>query len=626
MKRVWVLTILAMIAFAPAVRAQVSVTLDYAQEGVVIDGFGGFGSMMPWWENGPYYNDQFLDLLLDTLGISILRTEPYPLPDQENMWTRQIPYLRAIKQRASEKGIDFKLLGSIWTPPASMKNNGKTSQGQLKTSEYANYGKYLVDYVRRIRQDLGYDLYALSPQNEPALSMGYNSCSYYPNEFAAMFKVVAREFKEAGEPVHLTYADNIVWGGNGWLGDVVREVARDRIADSMGSILSCHYAHHGNVEGNINYFSPLAGWAKERTLRMGGTGRTMVWNTEFNGMYNSWAQEWELTKEGGAWAFATDLFMCLQYDFTAVIIWALCDPVKSDPKHACYALFYRKSDGELLLGPLFKLAQTVFRTVRPGAWSPSVKVTRLFQRRRMVTYSFRSTVFLGLSAAMLSVVTPAVSGTQGYSVFHIGNSLTDETYGVHDAAASLGHTGVAWGRSMIPGCPIWLHWQDKDSRGRLNRRVAPLTESSPAPLIGWVGPYLESTPIDVLVLQVFWANGDSYINKYNQPNLHQETIQALIGFAGLVYTANPQCRVYLYASHTMDIGKADHTLEDPIINYKALKDTIDHRYPGHPSVFIIPAPLAFNAMLAQGGESANLWSDGHANSNGPFRASGCKTC
>ena len=231
---------------------------------------------------------------------------------------------------------------------------------------------------------------------------------------------------------------------------------------------------------------------------------------------------------------------------------------------------------------------------------------------------FRSAVFFGLSAFMLSIVAPAISGTKGYSVFHIGNSLTDETYGFHDAAASLGHTDVAWGRSMIPGCPIWLHWQDKHSGGRINRRVAPLTQSNPAPLSGWIGPYLESTPIDVLVLQVFWANGDSYINRYARPNLHHETIEALIGFAGLVYKANPQCRVFLYASHTMDIGTVDNTLDDPTINYKALMDTVNNTYPGNPPVSIIPVPLAFNAMLAQGGEAAQLWSDGHANHNGEY--------
>ncbi|MBD3244033.1 MAG: hypothetical protein GF331_25795, partial [Chitinivibrionales bacterium] len=57
---------------------------------------------------------------------------------------------------------------------------------------------------------------------------------------------------------------------------------------------------------------------------------------------------------------------------------------------------------------------------------------------------FASTVL-----ALVTLVFGSAMAADGYRTFHIGNSLTDETYGMNEAAVSLGHTGVEWGRYMI---------------------------------------------------------------------------------------------------------------------------------------------------------------------------------
>ncbi|MBM4030791.1 MAG: hypothetical protein FJ291_03300, partial [Planctomycetes bacterium] len=45
-------------------------------------------------------------------------------------------------------------------------------------------------------------------------------------------------------------------------------------------------------------------------------------------------------------------------------------------------------------------------------------------------------------------------------VFHIGNSLTDHAYAMHDIVKGKGHTDVVWGRFMIPGAPIRHLWSN----------------------------------------------------------------------------------------------------------------------------------------------------------------------
>jgi len=47
------------------------------------------------------------------------------------------------------------------------------------------------------------------------------------------------------------------------------------------------------------------------------------------------------------------------------------------------------------------------------------------------------------------------------AVFHVGNSLTDQAYGMHDIAAAQDKP-TKFGRHMIPGAPLdWL-WNHRD--------------------------------------------------------------------------------------------------------------------------------------------------------------------
>src|SRR5580693_129569 len=63
-----------------------------------------------------------------------------------------------------------KVLGTPWTPPASMKSNTNTIGGTLKTNQYAAYASYLNLAARSIGLDY------VSMQNEPDANVTYESC------------------------------------------------------------------------------------------------------------------------------------------------------------------------------------------------------------------------------------------------------------------------------------------------------------------------------------------------------------------------------------------------------------------------------------------------------------------
>jgi glucosylceramidase len=61
---------------------------------------------------------------------------------------------------------DIKILGSPWSPPVWMKDNGSSKGGSLKKEFYPAYAKYFVRYVQEMKKE-GITIDAITPQNEP---------------------------------------------------------------------------------------------------------------------------------------------------------------------------------------------------------------------------------------------------------------------------------------------------------------------------------------------------------------------------------------------------------------------------------------------------------------------------
>lgn len=82
-------------------------------------------------------------------------------PDKEG-GTGLIPLLRGILQIRP----DLKIMGSPWSPPAWMKDNGSTKGGSLLPQYYGVYAQYFVKYIQQMKAE-GITIDAITPQNEP---------------------------------------------------------------------------------------------------------------------------------------------------------------------------------------------------------------------------------------------------------------------------------------------------------------------------------------------------------------------------------------------------------------------------------------------------------------------------
>jgi glucuronoarabinoxylan endo-1,4-beta-xylanase len=132
-------------------------TINQAATRQTIRGFGGSSA----WHG--YLTDSECDTLFGTLGLSILRVQI----DANGFWDPEI----ANAQKAQARGAI--VFASPWSPPAYMKDNQSTVGGSLLPQYYDDYVVWLNTFASNIP-----GLYALSVQNEPNISVTYDSCSW----------------------------------------------------------------------------------------------------------------------------------------------------------------------------------------------------------------------------------------------------------------------------------------------------------------------------------------------------------------------------------------------------------------------------------------------------------------
>jgi glucosylceramidase len=82
--------------------------------------------------------------------------------DQDRAGTGLIPLLKEILAI----NPNIKILGSPWTPPVWMKDNGSSIGGSLQPQYYNVYAQYLVKYIQQMKAE-GITIDAITPQNEP---------------------------------------------------------------------------------------------------------------------------------------------------------------------------------------------------------------------------------------------------------------------------------------------------------------------------------------------------------------------------------------------------------------------------------------------------------------------------
>jgi glucuronoarabinoxylan endo-1,4-beta-xylanase len=116
------------------------------------------------------------------LGFSLLRVRI--APDQN--WATET------SNASLAHSLGAKVLGTAWTPPASMKSNNNVVGGSLNTSQYGAYASYLANAASSMNLDY------VSFQNEPDITVTYESCSWTP---AQMETWVLNNAPTVGKPI-----------------------------------------------------------------------------------------------------------------------------------------------------------------------------------------------------------------------------------------------------------------------------------------------------------------------------------------------------------------------------------------------------------------------------------------
>src|SRR5688500_15641970 len=365
----------------------VAVNIDAAARFQPID---GFGTSLAWWREGLFEQEAWRDAYFKDLGSSALRVDlnilalpgsdgdlATPVTMVEDLQTNidafdwnSVPTKRfggVIQAAATKKLDDFKVVGTIWTPPHWMKGPQLDSTGEPKLDPktgqplpvlkqvglYENsvggvlkddadnlqqFGRYVAAYVKGYEQEFGVPMYAVSVGNEPAFdqvgtsSEGFNSAVYDPARFIKALKAVADAFDHYGITTRIMGPEALSTGQYTYT-NYINAIKADPAAAAAIDI----YNLHG---------TPTSTWWN----LMKDTGRA-GWMTETSGEAATW---------DGALTMARNMQTALvQGNVSAWLYWQTSDGGASPSAFTLTA----GSDTNV---DKFAAAKHFFRTIRPG--------------------------------------------------------------------------------------------------------------------------------------------------------------------------------------------------------------------------------------------------------------------
>jgi glucuronoarabinoxylan endo-1,4-beta-xylanase len=358
-----------------------TINANSSQQYQAIEGFGGFGAQMEYWGGGPFTSTEFVNTLIDDLGLTILRdnipsnfeitndnNDPavtdlnaYNIntatPGHDGKLADHLQYLTDMKNAGLQK-----LIVSIWTPAPWMKYNNKVGNGtadqnsapaytnspdvntnQLKTDMYEEFAEYCAAYIKIIKQRTGLDVYALSIQNEPRFSQFYGSCVYNGAALRDVIKVVGQRLETEGLTTKLFMPEDV-----GWF-DGIKSLVEPVLADADARKYVDMVAVHGYANDGVNPGSADAQtW--EAMYNWGSAYNMPLWMTETSGYPNT---------QDGAVDLSKAMYIALNYgNASAWIFWSL-----STSNLDAYSLM--NSAG--IKSKRYYASKNFYRYIRPGA-------------------------------------------------------------------------------------------------------------------------------------------------------------------------------------------------------------------------------------------------------------------
>lgn len=168
--------------------------------------------------------ETLLDLFFGTegseAGLSIVRLEVNPFTKSDanprnalqatinpapGVWDYDTDaHQRWFADEAVSRYPDVTFAGSVWSPPAWMKDNASEVRGgKLLPQHYDDFAAYLLNWAKRYKQVYGYDLRWLSVQNEPEAVVEYASALYNGAELGSVVSAVYDAFGTDGLDVNI---------------------------------------------------------------------------------------------------------------------------------------------------------------------------------------------------------------------------------------------------------------------------------------------------------------------------------------------------------------------------------------------------------------------------------------
>jgi O-glycosyl hydrolase len=267
-----------------------SLTIDNSVKYQYIRGLGGMSSVVFRAGNGgssPDININEIDTMFNPNGklrYNMLRIMLYDdldgvignkYPGGNGVWQDNSDYWDIVKRVNQYDGYVY---ACPWTAPAYYKtNNSLVGGGALKTELYGEYAKYLQDFLKR-HNSMGAPLYAVSIQNEPNVSVGYEGMDWSNAAIQNFHKEVGR------------FTNGIPGYGGGQVIPSVKIVSaesanspqiydltlNDPEARPNVDIIARHYYGNTKLRYTLALDDPNGG----------GADKKEVWQTEFNDSTN----------------------------------------------------------------------------------------------------------------------------------------------------------------------------------------------------------------------------------------------------------------------------------------------------------------------------------------------------
>ena len=246
----------------------------------------------------------FFNIAIDDLGLNIVRMTLDPrfeevndnsnpdAADISNFNVSTLQYLPELKQLYA-KNKDLKIIASVWSPPAWMKNNlsltvpGSTPNAISASTEddntlrldcYDEYAEYVTTYIKTIKKETGIELHALSIQNEPDVNKSYSSCRYTPEQYKTLLIIVKKRLIKEKINTKLIGPETIA---ENTLSEKYRDnILEDSAARQYLSYLGLHsYSSNGMYKPTITG----TGWEDIKSKTSGSRKDLRIWITETSG-------------------------------------------------------------------------------------------------------------------------------------------------------------------------------------------------------------------------------------------------------------------------------------------------------------------------------------------------------